>query len=74
MGDIVDLLAMGKRVYFNHQHEEVLALIFRLARKGTKVIYIPGNHDALLRRFCGQTIGGFVSAFCGIKLDAISLT
>ena len=58
VGDIVDLLYMRKRVNFTVQHEEVVNSIVQLARSGTRVIYIPGNHDAKFRRFCGQTFAG----------------
>ena len=58
VGDIVDLLAMRKKVQFPHQHQAVIARILELAQSGTEVIYIPGNHDALLRRFNGQRISG----------------
>lgn len=58
VGDIVDLLAMRRRVQFTPAQQEVLALILRLARQPMRVVYIPGNHDALMRRFCGQTVAG----------------
>lgn len=58
VGDIVDLLYMRKRVHFTTQHEDVVNQILRLARQGTKVLYIPGNHDAKFRRFCGQSFAG----------------
>lgn len=58
VGDIVDLLAMRKRMAFTPEHEEVIASFMRLAASGCDVIYIPGNHDSALRRFCGQTWAG----------------
>lgn len=58
VGDIVDLLSMRKRVHFTALHEEVVSQVLQLARQGTRVIYIPGNHDARLRRFCGQKFWG----------------
>ncbi|MAR91401.1 MAG: UDP-2,3-diacylglucosamine diphosphatase [Pseudomonadota bacterium] len=58
VGDIIDLLYMRRRVHFTPQHEEVVETILALARNGTRVIYIPGNHDALMRRFCGQMVAG----------------
>lgn len=63
VGDIIDFLAMRKRIQFSPQHEEVLSLILKKARIGTRVIYIPGNHDAILRRFCGQNIAGIEVRF-----------
>ncbi len=58
VGDIVDLLYMKRRVYFTPQHEAVVEKVLDLARQGTRVIYIPGNHDSLMRRFCGQIVAG----------------
>lgn len=58
VGDIVDLIYMRKRVNFTAQHEQVVEKVMELARQGTRVIYIPGNHDALMRRFVGQIIAG----------------
>ncbi len=58
VGDIVDLIYMRKRVNFTLLHEQVVDKVMALARSGTRVIYIPGNHDALMRRFCGQIVAG----------------
>ncbi|TNC79493.1 MAG: UDP-2,3-diacylglucosamine hydrolase [Oleiphilus sp.] len=58
VGDIVDLLAMRKRIQLSAGHEEVVGLFLDWAKRGTQVCYIPGNHDAFFRRFCGQTIAG----------------
>ena len=56
VGDIVDLLAMRRRVHFSGEHYEVLCAIHRLAKSGTRVIYVPGNHDAELRDFAGGNL------------------
>ena len=54
VGDIVDLwwLAQKRAVWGAAQHRVVEAL-HALARKGTELIYVPGNHDRPIRRFCG---------------------
>lgn len=56
VGDIVDLLALRKRAQFPALHQAVIARIVAMAQAGVDVVYIPGNHDALIRRFNGQTI------------------
>lgn len=56
VGDIIDLIAMQKRVYLPASHQAVIDKLIALAASDTEVIYIPGNHDHLLRKFCGQTI------------------
>ncbi|BES70926.1 UDP-2,3-diacylglucosamine diphosphatase [Marinobacter nanhaiticus D15-8W] len=58
VGDIIDLIAMQRRVHFPKSHQEVVRRLVRLASAGTKVIYVPGNHDEFLRNFCGQTLAG----------------
>lgn len=58
VGDIVDLIEMRKRAYFNDVQQQVIRRILSLAKHGTKVVYIPGNHDAFFRQFCGQTLSG----------------
>lgn len=58
VGDIIDLIEMRKRAYFNDTQQHVVQRILELAKQGTKVTYIPGNHDAFFRQFCGQTLSG----------------
>lgn len=55
VGDIIDLQALAKKHYWHPKHTAVIRQILRMARKGVEVIYIPGNHDAWMRRFSGQT-------------------
>ncbi len=58
VGDIIDLQAMSARAYWHPTHSAVIHRLMNLVESGVEVIYIPGNHDALLRRFHGQTFGG----------------
>src|SRR5215468_5465763 len=39
------------------QHNDVIQKLLRKARKGTRVLYIPGNHDEAARQFVGQNFG-----------------
>lgn len=55
-GDIVDIWQFSKR-YFPKSHLKVIKKIMDLATEGTKVTYITGNHDEMLRRFSDTTIG-----------------
>jgi UDP-2,3-diacylglucosamine pyrophosphatase LpxH len=66
VGDIIDFENMEKRPWWHAEHGEVLAEILAIVARGTKVTYIPGNHDALLRRFAGQRFAGV-----DIALDAV---
>ena len=57
VGDIVDLWAMRKNFYWPQEHNNVLRIILSKAKKGTRVIYVPGNHDEDMREFCGTVFG-----------------
>jgi len=57
VGDIVDLWAMRKNFYWPQDHNNVLRTVLGKARSGTRVIYVPGNHDQELREFCGSVFG-----------------
>jgi UDP-2,3-diacylglucosamine pyrophosphatase LpxH len=58
VGDIVDLWNMRRGIYWPAQHHEVLKLIIDKARNGTRVIYVPGNHDELARGLVGSLLAG----------------
>ncbi len=51
VGDIIDLWALKRCIYFPQSHNDVVQKILRKARKGTRVLYLPGNHDELVRAF-----------------------
>lgn len=57
VGDIVDFWSLRKSFYWPQEHNEVLRAILGMARDGTEVTYIPGNHDEDLREFCGSVFG-----------------
>lgn len=58
VGDVVDLWSMRRGIYWPASHHEVLRLILEKARNGTRVIYVPGNHDDLARAFCSSIVAG----------------
>jgi UDP-2,3-diacylglucosamine pyrophosphatase LpxH len=53
VGDLIDVWSMRRGRYWPQQHNDVIQKILRKSRKGTRVIYIPGNHDELLGDFYG---------------------
>jgi UDP-2,3-diacylglucosamine pyrophosphatase LpxH len=55
-GDIVDGWQFKKK-YWPVSHTKVLKEVLNLASKGTKVYYLPGNHDEVFRRFVGYKLG-----------------
>ncbi len=58
VGDIVDGWRLKKSWYWHQSHNDVVQKILRKARKGTRVIYIPGNHDEALRDYTALQFGG----------------
>lgn len=57
VGDIIDNWSLKKRWYWAQSHNDVIQKILRKARKGTRVYYLPGNHDEQFRGFVGTRFG-----------------
>ncbi|MDQ6624063.1 MAG: UDP-2,3-diacylglucosamine diphosphatase [Verrucomicrobiota bacterium] len=53
VGDLIDVWQLRRGIYWPQEHNDVIQKILRAARKGTRVIYIPGNHDEFVSRFSG---------------------
>lgn len=60
--DIVDFWRIRRGVYWPQAHNDVLQKLLRKARKGTELVLIPGNHDEVLREYCGVQFGGIAIA------------
>lgn len=58
-GDIIDIWQFRKS-YFPKSHLKVIQKIISFASKGTKVYYITGNHDEMLRKFTEMNLGNFI--------------
>nr|WP_245224089.1 UDP-2,3-diacylglucosamine diphosphatase [Rhizobium halophytocola] len=58
VGDIIDGWRLKRSWYWPQECNDVVQKLLRKARKGTRVIYIPGNHDEFLRDFPGTHFGG----------------
>lgn len=57
VGDIIDGWSMKKRAYWPQQHVNVIRRMLTRSKKGTKIVYITGNHDEFLRRYSGMSFG-----------------
>ena len=57
VGDIIDLWALSKSFYWPQAHNDVIRTILGKAKHGTRVIYIPGNHDRVFRDHDGLVLG-----------------
>ena len=58
VGDIIDGWRMKKRFYWPSAHNDIVWRIMKRAKRGTRVVYIPGNHDEMFRQFTGLNFGG----------------
>jgi UDP-2,3-diacylglucosamine pyrophosphatase LpxH len=58
VGDIIDGWAMKKRLYWPAAHNDIVWRVLKRAKRGTEIIYIPGNHDEMFRQFTGLDFGG----------------
>jgi len=58
VGDIIDGWQLRRSWYWPQAHNDVVQKLLRKARKGTHVVFIPGNHDEFARRYLGHDFGG----------------
>jgi UDP-2,3-diacylglucosamine pyrophosphatase LpxH len=58
VGDIVDGWQLKSGWYWPQSHNDVVQKLLRKARKGARIIYVPGNHDEFLRGYYGTHFGG----------------
>lgn len=57
VGDIIDGWQLRRGWYWPQPHNDVVQKILRKARRGTRVVYVPGNHDSMARQFMGLAFG-----------------
>ena len=58
VGDIIDGWQLRRSWYWPQAHNDVVQKLLRKARKGTRVIFVPGNHDEFARHFVEHDFGG----------------
>jgi UDP-2,3-diacylglucosamine pyrophosphatase LpxH len=58
VGDIVDGWQLRRSWYWPQLHNDVVQKLLRKARKGTRVVFVPGNHDEFARRYVAHNFGG----------------
>jgi UDP-2,3-diacylglucosamine pyrophosphatase LpxH len=58
VGDIIDGWQLRRRWYWPQAHNDVVQKLLRRARKGCRVVFVPGNHDEFARGFIGHSFGG----------------
>ncbi len=58
VGDIIDMWRLRQRWFWPEKHNRVITRLLKHARRGTRVLYIPGNHDEYARRYKDLEFGG----------------
>jgi UDP-2,3-diacylglucosamine pyrophosphatase LpxH len=58
VGDIIDGWQLRKGWYWPPRHNDVVRCVLKMAKHGTRVIYVPGNHDEAFRSYVGLNLGG----------------
>jgi UDP-2,3-diacylglucosamine pyrophosphatase LpxH len=58
VGDIIDGWQLRRGWYWPQAHNDVVQKLLRKARKGCRVIFVPGNHDEFARHYAGLHFGG----------------
>jgi UDP-2,3-diacylglucosamine pyrophosphatase LpxH len=58
VGDIVDGWQIKSGWFWPQAHNDVVQKMLRKARKGARIVYVPGNHDEFLREYYGTHFGG----------------
>ena len=68
VGDFIDISALKQRIFWPQEHNDVIQKLLRKGRKGSEIIYIPGNHD--------EHVGGYLGNYGSITVrkNAIHLT
>lgn len=69
VGDIIDGWKLKRGWFWPARHNDVVRRVLKMAAKGTRVVFIPGNHDEFLRPYAGLGFGGVE-----IALEAIHTT
>ncbi|PZU50239.1 MAG: UDP-2,3-diacylglucosamine hydrolase [Sphingomonas sp.] len=69
VGDIIDGWRLRRGWFWPTRHNDVVRRVLKMAKKGTRVIYVPGNHDEVLRDFIGLGFGDIE-----IRPEAVHIT
>jgi len=70
VGDIIDGWRLRSTWYWPSSHEDILQVLLRAAWQGTRIVYLPGNHDAFLRDYYGRHFGGIEVAEQAVHVAA----
>jgi UDP-2,3-diacylglucosamine pyrophosphatase LpxH len=69
VGDIIDGWRLRKGWYWPSAHNEVVRRVLKMVHRGTRVVYVCGNHDEMFRDYAGLEFGGIE-----VALEAVHVT
>lgn len=69
VGDIIDGWQLRKGFFWSETQSDVVRRVLKIAKKGTQVVYIPGNHDEGLRDYIDVNLAGIC-----VKAESIHAT
>jgi UDP-2,3-diacylglucosamine pyrophosphatase LpxH len=69
VGDIIDGWRLKRGWFWPTRHNDIVRRVLKMAKKGTRVVYVPGNHDEVLRDFIGLGFGDIE-----IRPEAVHIT
>ncbi len=58
VGDVIDLWSLKRKWYWPKTHSDVIRRLLKRDAKGTKIVFVPGNHDEMFREYNGLHFGG----------------
>ena len=58
VGDIIDGWQLRRNWYWDQNHNDVIQRLLKKTHQGTRVIYVPGNHDEFARQYINLMFGG----------------
>ncbi len=70
VGDIVDGWQLRRKWYWPQSHNDVVQKLLKRARKGCRIVFVPGNHDEFARQFAGLHFGGVEVAAEAVHVTA----
>lgn len=68
VGDIIDGWRLRKTWFWDANHDRVVRAILRHAKRGTEIVYIPGNHDEMFRAWLPQSQEAHQFEVAGIEV------
>lgn len=58
VGDIIDMWRLRSRWHWPESHNRFVKRVLKMSKHGTRVVFIPGNHDEHARHYTELNFGG----------------